>query len=106
MLQRVYYIRLENPPADFPWKGLGNISLTMVIRNALERKTPLVLRSLVVAILCRLRLITGHVIGSLVSTRMTGFQNSRSSWQHLIVRGRMYVITVIGSMVETACRAC
>lgn len=82
---------------------MGNISLTMVIRNALEREMPQLLRILVMAVLCKLKLMTGHAVikhGSLISMRMIGFQNSRGSWQHLIVRGEVHVITIIGSMVK------
>lgn len=83
---------------------MGNISLTMVIRNALEREMPQLLRILVMAVLCKLKLMTGHAVvkhGSLISMRMIiGFQNSRGSWQHLIVRGKVHVITIIGSMVK------
>lgn len=107
MVKCVDYIRWENPPADFSWKGPENISLTAVIRNALETETPLLLRSLVVAVLCRLRLTAGHTVmklGSPVSTRKTRFQSCRGRWQHLIVRDNIHVITVIGSMVEMVSR--
>lgn len=80
----------------------------MVIRNALERKMPPLLRILIMAILCRLRLITGHAVmkhGSLVSMITIGFQNSRGSWQHLIIRRKVQVITIIGIMVEIVSRA-
>lgn len=59
-------------------------------------------------LLCHLRLMAGHAVmelGTPVSTRKTGFQSSRSSWQHLTDRDNMCVITVIGSMVKMASRA-
>lgn len=82
--------------------------INYVIRNALERKTPPILRRLVVASLWRLRLMARHTVmelGSLVSIRMIEFQSSRGRWQHLTVRGKVPVITVIGSMVKMASRA-
>lgn len=83
MAKRVHYIRCENPPADLSWKGPEKISLTVVIRNAVETEMPPLMRSLVVAGLCRLRLMAGHATtepGSPVSAKKMGFQSSRDSW--------------------------
>lgn len=63
------------------------------------------LRSSVVAVLCRLKLTVGDAateLGSLASTGMLGFWSQRGQMAALIIRGKMTLITTVGSNVRIA----
>lgn len=63
------------------------------------------MRSSVVAVLCRLKLTVGDAateLGSLASTGMLGFWSQRGQMAALIIRGKMTLITTVGSNVRIA----
>ena len=84
-----------------------DIPFTTTMRNKFARGALAVLKSSVIALLCRPDLMVGTAVmelGNLSTMGVIGSQGGRAKWWHSTAKGKVGTVIIMGSRVRAAIR--